>query len=266
MSLFSKKLPNRFIQEAYIQMGNISNKPRTNSYEELVNSINAYAKENPEIAEFAKQIKDMNPKHLGLAHDIIDLSGIREMLPTNIDLNKPTNAGKSIAGYILSKLPEVSKKNPAALELTESVINNSDTQNAKYFLSNLFGFDLTKMSNLSEQMKATTELVPNIAKSTLDGMYTMDFSKNENFFKIIQRFCSGDTKPENLKLLKKITDISDEVSDIEAGIDIDDIRLGNTDTIKTNLEILPSLLEKAKAQGCKTLDVSGFLTKNTNLD
>lgn len=208
----------------------------------------------------------MKPEHLGLAHDVIDISRVQEMLPTNINLNQEIGNGKTILGHILGMLPEVSKKNPGAIELAESVINNSDMQNSKYFLARLFDFDLPNMGSLSENMKAAKEIVPTIAKDVLSGGYTMDYSKNKRFFSFIQSLCSKDSKPENLKLLKQTLDITDNVAPkVEASMNIDDIRLGDTAKIAENMEILPRVLENAEAKGLRDFDVSGFLTKNVNL-
>lgn len=80
-----EKLPNRFNQ-GFMKMGIVERTPRNNSTSEIIGSIQAYAKENPEIADFAKHLNELNPKHLGLAQDIIDLSKTKEMLPTHIDI------------------------------------------------------------------------------------------------------------------------------------------------------------------------------------
>lgn len=276
MSLFSKvskiipqetqKLANRFIGNGFMPMGAVTRQPRANTVQEITGSIRAYAKENPEIAEFAQQMKDMNPEHFGLAHDVIDLSRTQEMINTYINLNEKTVMGKTIAGWILSRLPEVSRKNPAALDLIQAVINHSDTQNAKYFLIKMFGFDLAKMNGLSEQMKAVKEVVPAIAEDTLSGGYTMDFSKNSEFFSYIQHLCSGDSKPENIKMLKQIHEMINKLCKKTSPVcNIDDIRIGDTAVIKRNMDALPYLLENAEAQG-KSVDMSAFLTRNVNLD
>ncbi len=276
MSLLSKvsthiadeaaKLPNRFTG-GFSPIGAVKRTPRTNTTEELMASINAYAKENPEIAEFTKQIKDMNPQHLGLAQDIIDLSNIQEMLHTNINLKQESKiSGKTNLGVILNMLPKVSKQNPAALDLTQTVINNSDTINSKYFLTKFFGYDLEKASAATEQIKAVEKMVPGIAKDTLSGGYTMDYSKNNEFFNFIMHLCSLDSKPENLKMLKSIIDsIEKFCKKTTPSCNLDDIRLGDTATIKSNIKHLPNLLKNAEAQG-KNVDISGFLTKNINLD
>lgn len=260
------KLPNRFLQGGFQPMGAVSRLPRENTSKEIMSSILAHAKDNSEIATFAAGMKGLNPKYLGLAQDIIDLSSTHEMLAQNINLKEVVADGKSIMGIILDRLPEISKKNPAALDLTEAVINNTDLTNAKYFLCKLFSFNLENMGKLSEQMKAAKEVVPEIAKDTLDGGYTMSFSKNEEFFKYIQTLCSGDTKPQNIKFIKQIVDMMQKVcKKSQPTIDLGELRTGDTKTIRENMEVLPYLLENAEAQG-KSVDISGFLTKNVNLN
>lgn len=276
MSLFSKvatnfsneatKLPNRFIGNGFMPIGPISREPRNNSANEIINSIKEYAKTSPEIKEFAKHLDEMNPEHLGLAHDIIDLSKVKEMLPTNINLNHKIGNGKTLLGHILDMLPEVSKKNPGAIELTESVINNSDTTNAKYFIARLFDFNLPDMGKLSPQMKAVKEIVPTIAKDTLSSSYIMDFRANEKFFSFIKELASYDTKPENLKLLSKIHDIIEKTANnVQHTCDIWTLKKGNTERIKENLKILPEVLKNADAEG-KPIKVAHFLENNINLD
>lgn len=275
MSLFSKvgasisdkavKLPNRFLQGGgFMDMGAVNRAPRANTTQELVDSIRAYAKESPEIAEFAKHLDEMKPEHLGLVQDIIDLSNTHERLMTNINL-KDTINGKTVMGEILKMLPETSKKNPAALELSEEVINHSDATNAKYFLCSLFGHDLPNMGSLAEQMRATKEVVGTIAKETLSGGYLGTFEKNKEFFEIIKNLCYNDSKPENVKMLKPIIDTIEKLcKNTQPTCDIGAIRTGSTKTIKENLEILPQVLENADKQG-KSIDVSSFLTNNVNL-
>lgn len=270
MSLLSKistKLPNRFLEKGgFTPMGAVERTPRANTTKELVESINAYAKESPEVAEFAKHLDEMKPQHLGLAQDIIDLSNTREMLMTNINMKEKLNNGKTILGQILEMLPATSKKNPAALDLAEEVINHSDTTNSKYFLCNLFDYDLPSMGALAEQMKATKEVVGTVAKDTLSGGYSGTFDKNKEFFEFIQTLSAGDSKPENIKMLKPLCDLLLGFSkNSQPHCDIAKFRTGDTATIKENLKILPQVLENADKQG-KSIDVSGFLTSNVNLD
>lgn len=255
-----EKLPNRFNQ-GFMKMGIVERTPRNNSTSEIIGSIQAYAKETPEIADFAKHLNELNPKHLGLAQDIIDLSKTKEMLPTHIDIAPKTDNGKSIVGMILNRLPEISKKNPAALDLTETVFNNSDTINSKYFLCKLFGFNLENMGSLSKQLNATKEIIPEIAQDTLDGGYTMDYSKNKEFFEFVKALSSEDAKPENVKMIRPIMNAINKLcKNCQPICDLNEIKTGDTKVIKKNMEALPYLLENAEAQKIP-VDISGFLTK-----
>lgn len=237
MSLFSKlttelpaKLPNRFLEKGgFMPMGAVDRTARTNTAKELVDSIKAYAKESPEVAEFAKHLDEMQPQHLGLAQDIIDLSNTQEMLMTNINLKAKMSNGKTPLGCILEMLPATSKNNPAALDLAEEVVGT-------------------------------------VAKDTLSGGYLGTFEKNKEFFEFIRDLSSGDSKPENIKLLKPLRDILEKfIKNSNPHCNIYEIRTGDTKTIQENLKILPQVLGEADKQG-KSIDVSGFLTKNVNLE
>ena len=74
------------------------------------------------------------------------------------------------------------------------------------------------------------------------------------------------SKTENLGLLKRIFEISDNTAPrLNSHFNLDDVRLGDTEKIRENTEILKEVLENAETQGVSNLDVSGFLTKNVNM-
>lgn len=219
-----------------------------------------------DIRTFLAQVKDIDPKHLGVAHDILDLGNIQELLNTNINLQTLLKNGKTVMGDLLSKFPAISRRSPGAIELTESVINNSDTTNAKYFIQQLFGNDLDIMSMVSEQMKAAKDIVPTIAKQTLGGGYLMDYSKENEFFNFLASFLRTDAKPENINLLGKILKAIENISHKSSpSVDGIDIALGDTKTIQENMKLMPQVLQNAETSG-QNIDLSGFLTKNINLD
>ncbi|MFQ8626581.1 MAG: hypothetical protein ACLSA2_09070 [Candidatus Gastranaerophilaceae bacterium] len=43
-------------------------------------SIDYFAQRNPEVAQFKKELKSMNPEHLGLVSDICELANSNAML------------------------------------------------------------------------------------------------------------------------------------------------------------------------------------------
>ncbi|MEE3350480.1 MAG: hypothetical protein VZR09_10645 [Candidatus Gastranaerophilaceae bacterium] len=257
------KLPNRFHQESdWLNMGAVSLKPRTNTQDEILNSLKAHAKDNAEIADFLEHLDEMDNKYLGLAHDIVDLSRHNEGLGNSINMLDKANENHSFMGHILGMLPVVSRENPAALDLSQAVINNSDTINAKYFLINLFGFDLHKMSGLAEQFKAVKEVIPVIARDTLSGGYLMDFSKNKEFFEFVKFLASSDSKPANVRMLNEIMKVIQTLcKKTNPNCDLGAIKTADTVTLRKNLDALPYYIENAEAQGKYSVDISGFLSK-----
>ena len=92
-------------------------------------------------------------------------------------------------------------------------------------------------------------------------------SKEQTFFNQISHLCREDSKPENIKLLKQVKDTTDRIaSSVSASINLDDFRVADTERIVENMKVLPQVLEMAEAKGLSTFDVSGFLTKNVNLN
>ena len=257
------KLPNRFHQESdWLNMGAVSLKPRTNTQDEILNSLKAHAKDNAEIADFLEHLDEMDNKYLGLAHDIVDLSNCNERLVGSINMLDKANENHSFMGHILGMLPVVSRENPAALDLSQAVINNSDTINAKYFLINLFGFDLHKMSGLAEQFKAVKEVIPVIARDTLSGGYLMDFSKNKEFLEFVKFLASSDSKPANVRMLNEIMKVIQTLcKKTNPNCDLGAIKTADTVTLRKNLDALPYYIENAEAQGKYSVDISGFLSK-----
>ena len=243
----------------------------------LASSILASELKTREITEFLKVAGDMPQRHLSLAHDVVDLSNTHAMINHDIfptvnfnDICQAKSTGKrtTLMGYVLNLLPGLSKANPKAVDLAETVVSHSDDTNAKFFLQRFVdGFPFV---GTEKQAEATEALVEPLANSILKGMPSMDLgprSKEQTFFNQIRHLCGEDSKPENLKLLKQTFDTVDSVAPkVDTDINLDDIRLGDTAKIQENLEVLPHVLENAEAQGLRTFDVSGFLTKNVNLN
>lgn len=271
-----------YVKNILRQGGTLSGAQRQ-EYEELLqiarvaHSIKVAELKTREITEFLKVAGDMPQRHLSLAHDVVDLSNTHAMINHDIfptvnfnDIGQAKSTGKrtTLMGYVLNLLPGLSKANPKAVDLAETVVSHSDDTNAKFFLQRFV--DNFPNAGTERQAEATEALVEPLAKSILKGMPSMDLgprSKEHAFFNQIRHLCSEDSKPENLRLLKQTLDTTDSVApNVDADINLDDIRLGDTARIKENLEVLPQVLENAEAQGLRTFDVSGFLTKNVNLN
>ena len=230
------KLPNRFFQ-GWTKVGYVERSPRANTVEELRSSIMAYAQENPEIAEFAKHMNEMSPRHLGVAQDIIDLSHGTVMSGgwTNIDLNKlcTDGSGRTIMGDLLRRLPEIGKRNPEALNTLEKVFNYSDHTNAKYFLTQMLGGNkVEEMAHLAPQLKAFQEVVPTVAKETITGASIIDFSKNKEFFEFFRVLAAPTSKPANVRFLPQISENINRICKrTSPKCDLEPIRLPDTERL-----------------------------------
>ena len=94
-------------------------------------------------------------------------------------------------GYLLNLLPKISKENPKALNLADTVLTHTDDSNSKFFLSHF----LENAPITPEQTELTEKLVPSIAKDILKGMPSMNLGKDckENvFLSLIRHLCLGD--------------------------------------------------------------------------
>ena len=242
----------------------------------MASSVMASELKAKEITEFLKVAGDMPQRHLSLAHDVVDLSNTHAMINHDIfptvnfnDIGQAKGTGKrtTLMGYVLNLLPGLSKANPKAVDLAETVVSHSDDTNAKFFLQRFVdGFPFV---GTEKQAEATEALVEPLAKSILKGMPSMDLgpsSKEQTFFNLIADLCKADSKPENLKLLKRTLEMTDDIApNVDSAINLSEVRVGDTERIAENLEVLPQVLKNAEAQGLRTFDVSGFLTKNVNL-
>lgn len=223
------------------------------------------AKSNPDIAEFMTELKKMNPEHQKLAADTMELARMHEMLPTNINMNKKNpQTGKSILQAVLDILPKASKENPAVIDFTKEVINNTDTTTAKYFLSSFP--DNALKTEFAQHLKASIPIVKNIAEQTLSGGYTMDFSKQKNFMDFIATLINRESKPEKIALLPKLTKVADELPG-ENMLYLDSFIRSNTpvEQVEKNFETVKDVAEMMNKKG-SSFDIVDFLNNNVNLD
>lgn len=171
------QLTRRLFLGDWEQMGHIKREPDTRTTEQLIENIDYFAQKCPEVAKFKNELKEMKPQHLGLVSDICELANHHELLNTAIDTKKTASNGKSLFQFLLEKLPEASKKNPSAVELSQEIINNTDSIAAKYTLGALS--QLYDCKEAAQNIKAAIPLVSDIAESTLSSGYTMDYSKEK---------------------------------------------------------------------------------------
>lgn len=271
MSLISKlsqsvvnKPVNRLFT-GFEQLGVITRKPDTRTKEELVQTIDYYAQNLPEIKQFAKEIKQLNQKHMGTIADTLELSKHHDMLPTNINLAKMNDRGVSYRQAIVEDMIEASKTNPEAMELADAIINNTDSLTSKYVLASMSG-GIMKNKELSKHMQETAKVIPDIAKETLSGGYLMDYSKQENFMDWLKALINPQTKPDKISsLFKDLVPFTGKRQEMFE-IDVNKFLESNTskEKIQENLKVLPDVLTLLSDK-VKNFDIVEFVTRNTNI-
>lgn len=231
---------------------------------QVLATMEELAKRNPDIKEFMAELKTMNPEHRKLAADTMELAQMHELLPTNINMNqKIPQTGKSLLQSILEILPKASKENPAVIDFTKAVINNTDIPTSKYFLAT-FPENALK-SEFSEHLKAAVPMVKEIAEQTINGGYTMDFSKQKNFMDFLGTLINKDAKPEKIALLPKLCKTAEDIPG-ENPLYIDSFVKSDAPVrqVENNLETVKDVAKMMNKEG-KTLDIVDFVNNNVNL-
>ncbi len=250
----------RLFTSGFQQMGAVQRGVDTRNYTQMQNTIDYYAEQIPEVQKFAKEIKTLNPKDLGTICDTLELANYHAFL-TQIEANVDRTYAKTLKETLLPQMIQASKENPAGMDLINAIINNTDATTAKYALHVMSGGVLNN-KNLAHQMVATSKVVPDIAKETLSGGYTMDLSKQESFMSFIKSMVNKDTVSDKItSLFRDIVPVTesrpetfniDVIGYLTSKADVEDIR--------ARLKMLPKVLEGI-GDKFKDFDLVKYLTK-----
>jgi len=255
------QITRRLFDGSWDLMGCIKREADTRTTEQLLENIDYYALRCPEVAQFKNELKSMNPKFMGLVSDICELANHNELLNASINIKKPIPNGKSLFQILMEKLPKASKENPESLELMQAVIDNTDPIAAKYAMSSLSS--LLECKDVAPHIKATVPLVHDIAESTLQGGYTMDYSKEKNFVNGLFGFMHPRVILEKLQLFPQILRAAEKS---KATCEIDAFPfLTNATPMKRIVENLEAFKKLEGNMEGKTINLTDFLENNVNL-
>lgn len=255
------RLTKRLFNGGWESMGHIKREPDSRTTGQLLENIEYYSQKYPEVARFKDELKSMNPKHLGLVSDVCELVSNSAFLNTSVNLKQILNNGKSFFQIMIEKMPKASKENPASLALFQAIINNADSNSAKYLLCSILPTFECKEG--AKHIEATVPLVENIAESTLQGGYTMDFSKEQAFLKSLDSLISPAVRLDKLQMLPKIMKVAEKSkADCEVHAFPFLTNPIPQETIEENLKVFEKIDENLKG---KTINITEFLDKNINL-
>ncbi len=242
-------------------MGAVKRAADTRTVEELTESIRLWGEMNPEVQMFLPHLKDINPKHLGLVADTIELSYRQASPYKSINFLQPTpSEGKSVLGILLDIYRKASKTNPEGMEFAQEVVNNTDIAASKFFLWNLTGGIFEQP--VQKQFAAAKPLVQTFAQDTLWPPAHRGFAQEHDFMGLIQTVVDPSADP------KKVSMLSDIISKIrgKAYMSIQDFVTSKApiEKVTDNMNSLEEVATMTRAKGI-TLNADEFLTKNTNL-
>lgn len=247
----------------WMKMGFDKKPADTRTAEELVGSINAWAKTNPEVKEFLPHLKDVPQKYLGLVADTIELANARPVLGINVNIKQPTNYnGKSVFELMLNSIPLVAKSNPNALDLTQEIINNTDVLTSKFALVPLSGGVMFR-SDLAEHFKAAKPLVEFFAKKSFEHPNPMHFDNQRRFMSMVASVIDDDVDVKKVPLVKDIF----EKMEGKGTMYIKNFVTSKVpaEKIKDNMSSIDKVAGLLKSNGKNPMDAEAFLLKNTNL-
>lgn len=257
--------------DSYIHAGAHTKPADTRTTKQLLDNIEYYAQYFPEVKVFKKELKAMNPQHLGLVSDICELTrvdnynGIHIDISKNIDIRKLMSNGKSLFASLIELLPKASKENPESLHFAQEVINQTDTIASKYFLASCPGYFTHPQAQ--KHLALTRPFIKGIAEATLTGKSRFNYADEEKFVGVIQQFVNPSVKLENLEMLSKISSVADDAPLKTCYINPTQILHSEVPIarMEENLDTFKQISNQLSKQ-TDEINLTDFVVNNVNLD
>lgn len=236
----------------------------TRTKEELKATIDYFLKRNPDMQEFSDAIKNMDPKHWNLVADTLEIGHRQSMTmsPVNLQAINP-ETGESFLKGLMKSYVKADKDNPDALAFAQEIINNIDSDAAKYTLAALT--DAINHPETGNLFKATVLHIKDLAAQAFKGGPTFDYSKEKSFIQMLDAFIHPESNPDKINLLKKVADFTEQLKQAWQ-IDVVPLIRGEApvEKLERNFDTFKKVSKLADDNG-KTFDVASFINKNVNL-
>lgn len=261
-----KIIPKMRIDGDWGLVGAISRPIDKRSSKEIMDTVEFLAsKIGNDVAQMLPEIKKMNPKHLGLVSDTLELASMEKFGVDNECLLGAFPEGETVLHRLINKFIKASKNDHKALDFAQDIINNTDVRASKHFLLDLVSSDALEDMALSPKFDAARAMVPEIAKVTLKAPYIVNDSLR-NFSIFIKSLTSKNANADKVKLLKPFAEFLEK--NFKSTCQLDVIKFVNSDVpnekILDNMKALGQMAEVIDKNG-SNIDVVDFVTKNTNL-
>lgn len=255
--------------EGWEPYGLFKRKPDTRTVEEIKASIEAWSRKVPDVKQILPELKSMNPKHLGLVADTIELSQKPATTYMDVDLTKVDEEFYSFYSpldKLMATFPLISKKNPNAMTFTQEVIDQTGKLMSKFFLKAAGELDFLLDDGVDKNFKKGIPLIERFAKDALNTPLERKnpFSRQEEFMGRVLTILDEDADVEKIALLDDVYKTIGTSSCYD--FDILEFIKSSTpmDVIKENLKTLKSKLSYGYSFG-KIVDVNEHLSKDIQI-
>lgn len=238
--------------------------PDTRTVEELKGTIEAWSRRLSEVKDVLPELKNMNPKHLGLVADTIELSQKPATFFKDVDmmaLDKELNINP--LGVLMATFPIISKKNPNAMDFAQKVVDTAGKLMSKFFLKSAAEYDLLIRNGVDQNYKNAIPIVKPLIEESLTTPLGEEFARQEGFVYRVGILIDKDARLEKISLLE---DVYKKISyKFSMPFDIIDFVKSDTpvDIINENLKSIDRDLNWCYSFG-KLMDINEYLSRAVN--
>ena len=248
--------------EGWEPSGLFRRKPDTRTVEEIKGSIEAWARRVSEVKPILPELKTMNPKHLGLVADTIELSQKPATSYIDVDMMKvdedfgPFNPLEKL----MAVFPFVSKKNPHAMTFSQEVIDATGKLMSKFYLKAAADTDFLMDEGVDKNFEKGVASVEHLAKEALKTFQVDKFTRQEEFVGSVLALIDKNSDPKKIELLDDVYNTLKNGGIYE--FDFEELIKNKVseNTVKENLKTLKESLGVTYAYG-KILNVNEYLVK-----
>lgn len=249
--------------EGWEPMGLYKRPADTRTIDELKGTIEAWSRRVGDVKAILPELGSMNPKHLGLVADTIELSQKSANKFNDVDMVNPDERFGPFNPLekLMAIFPMISRKNPHAMDFSQEVVDTTGKMMSKFYLKAAADTEFLLDDGVDKHFQNAIPIVENIARESMT-VPTEDFGREAEFVGSVLAIIEKDSDPEKIALLKDVYEAIKTKSLKE--FDFGDLikRDVSPDVIKENLKTIKDDLGLAYAYG-KIVNVNEYLTKNS---
>lgn len=249
--------------EGWEPMGLYKRPADTRTIDELKGTIEAWSRRVGDVKAILPELGSMNPKHLGLVADTIELSQKSANKFNDVDMVNPDERFGPFNPLekLMAIFPMISRKNPHAMDFSQEVVDTTGKMMSKFYLKAAADTEFLLDDGVDKHFQNAIPIVENIARESMT-VPAEDFGREAEFVGSVLAIIEKDSDPEKIALLKDVYEAIKTKSLKE--FDFGDLikRDVSPDVIKENLKTIKDDLGLAYAYG-KIVNVNEYLTKNS---